>query len=89
MLFSGKLTAQAFDELVADTFPGVNIVKRSYDEEGNEPGVTHGLFLYYYVGDVKDKHGSTEEHVGTYRREDGECWIFERAFEHPGLEHLR
>lgn len=89
MLYSGTLAEQAFDELVADTFPGVEIAKRGYDEEGNEPGESHGLFLYYFVGTVKDKYGSFEEHLGTFRREDNDCWIFEHAFEHPGLAHLR
>jgi hypothetical protein len=87
-LFDGKLSLQAFEELVADTFPGVSLIKRTIEEEGFEPGVTHGLHLYYAECGVKDKYGSDVQHLGTYRIEDSECWIFAHAFEHPGLAHL-
>jgi hypothetical protein len=38
MYYSGNLSEQAFDEMIADTLPGMKIEKQSYDEEGNEPG---------------------------------------------------
>jgi YD repeat-containing protein len=88
MYYSGNLSEQAFGELIADTLPGMKIEKQSYNEEGNAPGVTHDLFLYYYISEVKDKYNSTMHHIGTYRREDSECWIFDHVFQHPGLEHL-
>jgi hypothetical protein len=86
-LFKGPLSLQAFEELVADTFPGVTITKRSVNDEGFD-GKTFDLHLYYCECDVADKYGSKQEHVGTYRVIDSVCWIFEYAFEHPGLAHL-
>lgn len=87
-LYDGKLTVQAFEEFLADTLPGVTIEKHAYNEEGDEPGKMHGLYLYYYISEVADKYNSTMHHIGTYRREDSECWIFNSVYDHPGLEHF-
>jgi hypothetical protein len=89
-LFKGKLTNDAFDKLIADTFPGVTVIKTEYGEEGNEPGVEHELILYYYQSPTLNSDNEHPvHHVGTYRVEDSECWIFNHAFEHPELAHLR
>ena len=89
LYFRGELSEKDFEKKLAEVFPGITIRKESYREQGYGSEPDADLFLFYFDGTVHFPPNGKTVHVGTWRKDIHQCWIFSEAFKHPELASFK